>query len=122
MSKRRNTILGEIEKKRIGCLYDLLRKAEKDDFDTAAALRWAILTLEQPDWRNKGDDDFFRLVLMPEQTLNGIIDSGAFNEIIKGYLVATMQTMDFDRTSIQNAANTLDYIFDEVDADAARKD
>lgn len=113
-------VLSKIDKKKLDRLYGLLREAEKGDLDTAAALRWAIFTLEQADRQDK-DDDFFRLVLMPEQTLNSIIDSGAFNEVIKGYLVAAMQTMDFDCTSIQKTVNTLDYIFDEVDADAARK-
>lgn len=115
-------MLSKIDKKKLDRLYGLLREAEKGDLDTAAALRWAIFTLEQTDRQDKDDDDFFRLALMPEQTLNSIIDSGAFNEVIKGYLVAAMQTMDFDRTSIQKTVNTLDYIFDEVDADAARKD
>lgn len=114
-------MLGEIEKKRIGRLYDLLQKIEKEDFDTVAALRWAIFTLEQGDWQDTGTDIFFRLAFMPEQSINNIMNSGAFNEIVKGYLVAAMQDMGFERTSIIKTAITLDGIFEEMDAKAARK-
>lgn len=40
--------MDKISEKRLDRLYALLRRAERErDVDTAAALRWAIFTLEQ---------------------------------------------------------------------------
>lgn len=39
--------MSTLEKLKIDRLYALLQKVEKTDPDTAAALRWAIFTLEQ---------------------------------------------------------------------------
>lgn len=114
-------MLSENDRKMIDRLYNLLRESEKEDLDTAAALRWAIFTLEHTNQQIDEGDPFFRLVLMSEQAINSIVDTGFFNEIIKGYLVAAMKNMDFERSLIQKTAVTLDDIFDEMDADAARK-
>ncbi len=39
--------MSSLDKKRLDRLYELLRVGEGIDSDTAAALRWAIFTLEQ---------------------------------------------------------------------------
>lgn len=40
-------MLDKIDQMRVDRLYELLHEADKKDPDTAAALRWAIFTLEQ---------------------------------------------------------------------------
>ena len=39
--------MSSLDEKRLDRLYELLRGGEGIDSDTAAALRWAIFTLEQ---------------------------------------------------------------------------
>lgn len=113
-------MLSKIDEQQIDHLYVLLRKAEKEDQDTAAALRWAILQLEQQN-RHQTGDLVFRLAFTPEPEINSIMDTGAFNEIVKGYTVLAMQTTGATYDSIQTAVDALDEIFDDTDAEAARK-
>ena len=58
----------------------------------------------------------------PEEELNAMVDTGMFNSIIAGYLVATLQSLDYKTEDIQAAARELPRIFDEMDASAARKE
>ena len=98
-------MLSEIDKQQINRLYKLLQDNEKSDPDTAAALRWAI----------------FQLAFTPEPEINSIMDSGMFNEIVKGYAVLAMQSTGTERNNIQEAVDALDSIFDDTDAATARK-
>lgn len=58
----------------------------------------------------------------PEEELNAMVDTGMFNSIIAGYLVATLKSLDYKTEDIQAAAQELHRIFDEMDASAARKE
>ena len=58
----------------------------------------------------------------PEEELNAMVDTGMFNSIIAGYLVATLKSLDYKTGDIQAAARELHRIFDEMDAAAARKE
>lgn len=55
-----------------------------------------------------------------EQELNAIIDTGVFNEIIKGYLVIALQDIDKPRAEILEALSALEAAFDDADAECAR--
>ena len=56
-----------------------------------------------------------------EAEINSIMDTGAFNEIVKGYLVIVMRAANAGYGEIQEAVIALDDIFDITDADSARK-
>lgn len=58
----------------------------------------------------------------PEEELNAMVDTGMFNSIISGYLVATLKSLDYKTGDIQAAARELHRIFDEMDAAEARKE
>lgn len=109
-----------IDKKHIDRLYALLKEKEQSDPD-AAALRWAIFNLEQKGREKQTGDLVFRLAFTPEPEINSIMDTGMFNEIVKGYLVIAMQTTGAETGSIRQAVDALDAIFDDTDAAAARK-
>lgn len=113
--------MSEIDKKQIDLLYKLMER-EKSDPDTAAALRWAIFQLEQQGREKQTGDLVFRLAFTPEPEINSIIDTGAFNEIIKGYAVLAMQaTGSMTHGAIQDVMQEMDAIFDDADAATARK-
>lgn len=57
-----------------------------------------------------------------EEELNTMIDTGIFDGIIEGYLIATLRSLDYKTEDIQAAARELHRIFDEMDAAAARKE
>ncbi|WP_304961085.1 hypothetical protein [uncultured Parabacteroides sp.] len=114
-------MLSEIDKQQINRLYKLLQDNEKSDPDTAAALRWAIFQLEQQGREKQTGDLVFRLAFTPEPEINSIMDSGMFNEIVKGYAVLAMQSTGTERNNIQEAVDALDSIFDDTDAATARK-
>lgn len=61
------------------------------------------------------------MVAKPEEELNAMVDTGMFNSIISGYLVATLKSLDYKTGDIQAAARELHRIFDEMDAAEARK-
>lgn len=62
------------------------------------------------------------MVAKPEEELNAMVDTGMFNSIISGYLVATLKSLDYKTGDIQAAARELHQIFDEMDAAEARKE
>ena len=113
--------MSEIDKQQIDRLYELMER-EKSDPDTAAALRWAIFQLEQQGREKQTGDLVFRLAFTPEPEINSIMDTGAFNEIIKGYAVLAMQaTGSMTHGAVQDVVQEMDSIFDDTDAAAARK-
>lgn len=113
-------MLSEIDKQQIDRLYALMER-EKGDQDMAASLRWAIFQLEQMGREKQTGDLVFRLAFTPEPEINSIMDTGMFNEIVKGYAVLAMQEAKADDGIIQQAVDALDAIFDNTDAAAARK-
>ena len=113
--------MSDLDQKQIDRLYALLHEKEQSDPDTAASLRWAIFQLEQKGREKQTGDLVFRLAFTPEPEINGIMDTGMFNEIVKGYLVIAMQATGAETDSIRQAVDTLDGIFDDTDAAAARK-
>ena len=112
--------LSENDQKQIDRLYALMEREESDP-DTAAALRWAIFQLEQQGREKQTGDLVSRLASMPEPEINSIMDTGVFNDIVKGYLVTAMQAAGKDHSSIQMATMALDLTFNVTDAAAARK-
>lgn len=58
----------------------------------------------------------------PEEELNAMVDTGMFNSVITGYLVATLKSLDYKTEDIQAAARELHRVFDEMDASASRKE
>lgn len=113
-------MLSKIDEQQIDRLYKLMER-EKSAPDTAAALRWAIFQLEQQGREKQTGDLIFRLAFTPEPEINSIMDSGMFNEIVKGYAVLAMQATGTERDDVQEAVDALDTIFDDTDAAAARK-
>ena len=63
-----------------------------------------------------------KMITTPEEELNAMVDTGMFNSVIAGYLVATLKSLDYKTEDIQAAARELHRIFDEMDASAARKE
>lgn len=113
--------LSAIDQEQVDRLYNLLHRAEQEkDQDTAAALRWAIFQLEQQGREKQTGDLVFRLAFTPAEEINSIMNTGAFNEIVKGYLVTTLQAKGTDHGDILEAVDTLDTIFDDTDAAQAR--
>lgn len=113
--------MSDLDQKQIDRLYALLEEKEKSDPDTAASLRWAIFQLEQQGREKQTGDLVFRLAFTPELEINSIMDTGAFNEIIKGYVTVAMRGAMIERAEILEALNVLDDAFDDTDAAAARK-
>ena len=114
-------MLSELDQKRIDHLHKLLKKEEKTNQDAAAALRWAIFSLEQHNRQQSSTDQIFQFAIKSEAEINSIMDTGAFNEIVKGYLVIVMRAANAGYGEIQEAVIALDDIFDITDADSARK-
>lgn len=112
--------MSEIDKQQIDRLYELMER-EKGNQDMTAALRWAIFQLEQMGREKQTGDLVFRLAFTPEPEINSIMDTGMFNEIVKGYAVLAMQATGAGHDSIQAATDALDAIFDNTDAAVARK-
>lgn len=121
--------MSKLDGKRIDHLYRLLQEKEKSDLDAAASLRWAIFTLEQMN-RDKSKQQnelaqktalLAQYSMKPEQEINDIMDTGAFNEIVKGYLVMAMQATGSSHEEIQQTLSALEYAFDDADADKARQ-
>lgn len=67
------------------------------------------------------EDLFFDFVSKPEPELNEIIDTGAFNEIIKGYLVVALRNTGTESGTIMEALTALERAFDATDAEQARR-
>lgn len=67
------------------------------------------------------EDLFFDFVSKPEPELNEIMDTGAFNEIVKGYLVVALRSTGTQRGEIVAALDALEASFDTTDAEQARR-
>ena len=113
--------MSDLDKKHIDRLYTLLKEKEQSDPDVAASLRWAVFTLETRQQPPESLPPIIRYAAMPESEINGIIDTGVFNEIIKGYVVVAMRDAGQDDDKILDATNALDAAFDTTDAAAARE-
>lgn len=66
-------------------------------------------------------DQLISLMQKSESELNEIVDTGMFNEVIKGYLVLALQETTKTYEEIMGALIALDHVFDDVDAAQARK-
>lgn len=62
-----------------------------------------------------------KCAFMSEQEKNRIIDTGAFNEIIAGYLVLALQDAGRSRSDIKEAVRALHQVFDDASAEQARR-
>lgn len=114
--------LDTLSTKNVDHLYDLLCHAEqRNDRDSAAALRWAIFQCEQNHSTPTPQGLVLSYAMKPEQELNSIIDTGAFNEIIKGYLVLALQDTGKSSAEIREVLVALDSAFDDADAAQARE-
>ena len=60
-------------------------------------------------------------ILKDSTQINRFYDWGCYNDITEGYLIATLQAMNFNKKKIAEAAITLEKLFDSMDAEAARK-
>ena len=63
-----------------------------------------------------------KMITTPEEELNAMVDTGMFNSIIAGYLVATLKSLDYKTGDIQEAVRALHRLFDDMDAAEARKE
>ena len=59
--------------------------------------------------------------MKPERERDSIIDTGAFNEVIKGYLVIALQDAGKPRSDILDALDALEAAFNTTDAGQARQ-
>lgn len=66
-------------------------------------------------------DLFIDFISKPEPELNEMIDTGAFNEIIKGYLVVALRNTGAQRGDIMESLTALEAAFDTTDAEQARR-
>lgn len=55
-----------------------------------------------------------------EADINAIFDTGAFNDICKGYLKKTLQNCDISEKKIDELAAELKWLFDTMSAEQAR--
>lgn len=113
------------DEKKINHLYALLREKEQSDPNMAASLRWAIFNLEQQVQNQQQPTDplsqIKKYAAKPEPEVNSIVDTGIFNEIIKGYLVVAMREATFETGQILSAVEALEDAFEDTDAASARK-
>ena len=58
----------------------------------------------------------------PEDEINAMADTGMFNSVIEGYLIATLRSLNCSNPDIQKAVRALHRIFDSMDAAEARKE
>lgn len=68
-----------------------------------------------------GQDLFLKMIGTSEDEINAIADTGMFNGIIKGYLVATLKHLHYKQEDISDAIDALTDILDNVNAEEARK-
>lgn len=62
------------------------------------------------------------MIAMPEDERMEMINSGMFNSIIQGYLVATLENMKMDEDTIKAAAYELYHnVFDTMNAAEAKE-
>lgn len=68
-----------------------------------------------------GQDLFLKMIGTSEDEINAMADTGMFNSIIKGYLIAALKQLDYKQNDIEAAVDALADILDTVDAEAARQ-
>lgn len=68
-----------------------------------------------------GQDLFFKMMSATEDEVNAMADTGRFNGIIRGYLIATLKHLDYKPEDIADAVDVLADILDNMNAEAARK-
>lgn len=62
------------------------------------------------------------MIAMPEDERMEMINSGMFNSVIQGYLVATLENMGYSKEDIQKAAYELYHnVFDTMNATEAKE-
>ena len=66
-------------------------------------------------------DLFVKMMSATEDEVNAMADTGRFNSIIKGYMVATLKQLDYKQNDIEAAVDALADILDTMDAGAARQ-
>ena len=99
----------------------LSEKGRKNQPGRSGSVTLGHLCLEQHDRQQSSTDQIFQFAIKSEAEINSIMDTGAFNEIVKGYLVIVMRAANAGYGEIQEAVIALDDIFDITDADSARK-
>lgn len=67
-------------------------------------------------------DLFTRMMSTLEDEINAMADTGMFNSIIEGYLIATLRSLDYSDPDIQEAVRALHRLFDSMDAAEARNE
>lgn len=66
-------------------------------------------------------DLFVKMMSATEDEVNAMADTGLFNSIIKGYLVATLKQLNFTSDDIGDAVDALTDILDAMPAEEARQ-
>lgn len=66
-------------------------------------------------------DLFFEMMSATEDEINAMADTGRFNSIIKGYMVATLKQLNFTADDIEAAVDALTDILDAMPAEEARQ-
>lgn len=66
-------------------------------------------------------DLFLKMMSATEDEINAMADTGMFNGIIKGYLVATLKHLNYKTEDIQDAIDALTDILDKMNAEEARR-
>lgn len=69
-----------------------------------------------------GQDLFLKMISTSEDEINAMADTGMFNGIIEGYLIATLRSLDYSDPDIQEAVRTLHRLLDSMDAAEARQE
>ena len=66
-------------------------------------------------------DLFLKMMSTTEDEINAMVDTGRFNGIIMGYMVATLRQLDYSQDDIAVAVDALADIFDSINAAEARR-
>lgn len=66
-------------------------------------------------------DLFVKMMSATEDEVNAMADTGMFNGIIRGYLIATLKHLDYTSDDIGDAVDALTDILDAMPAEAARQ-
>lgn len=59
-------------------------------------------------------DDFIEFVMEPVERRQAHFDSGVYNSIVKGYVIAAMQDAGQSREEISSVLTSLKVVFDEL--------
>ncbi len=66
-------------------------------------------------------DVFLKMMSATEDEINAMADTGMFNSIIQGYMIATLKQLDYKQNDIEAAVDALTAILDNMDAEEARQ-